>query len=733
MNRWMHWILNKQKSSGFKTGIIIASGLLFLLTILILIFPAFTLEANEETDASLASEEVLVLTLEESSEEEITEDSSTEEEEDPSLSSDETSVEISCEDILAVYSIRSDELTEESTVETLSVEETETLEELKDFDEDLEANYELVELTLDQPGESSLTLEITPLEERKICLITQQDDRVEQIEPETKDAHIFRFQPGEGRVFVLFEHIKDEGTHSDSNRQNHFTDEKDGVLGEYTDQTFDEVGGVYLDEFFMKNYNYMVFGNLYIENQCDLGVIVQGDMISNGGLKNFASTAYAVGPSYIGGTVSAPGAAIRREGALDTRENIGLYLDTSNDPLYKNDYTDKSNYKLAGAWQTANQVGGTYFVDEGFFDWDHAREFIDYASKTFLESSTETIVVDNMASWGHHSPWETVLTVKAGTTVTARFEDSKNSKTNLCYGFIDIVDTAENTENLPTIINITGTSSKKYEQVFQLRYVDGVQVRADNYASFGQNLILHFPDAKEINVNNRLVFGHVLAPNATMKLEGGDHFGCLVGKTISSSSTGHPGVTGHVVESPQTVTIEALKRVDDAVPTDEQIFSFALEQYYEENEKYGIEAGFHSIGRNLENDGETIRTDLTNLSRLQTEYWFRITEAASSDSSYICDQTPYYARIVLKGTDFEDPVYYREKMASDPDDQAVQISGLTLVPIDNEEGLPVFYNKTMKGVPMLPETGGIGQEPYLVAGFLVMTFGAAAVLYRVFR
>lgn len=43
------------------------------------------------------------------------------------------------------------------------------------------------------------------------------------------------------------------------------------------------------------------------------------------------------------------------------------------------------------------------------------------------------------------------------------------------------------------------------------------------------------------------------------------------------------------------------------------------------------------------------------------------------------------------------------------------------------------YRKTMKGVPMLPETGGSGQEPYLIAGFLVMAFGAAGVLYRVFR
>lgn len=733
MNKWMQWILKKEKSPGFKTGIIITSGLLFLLTVLILIFPAFTLEANEEADVSLASEEVLVQTLEESSEEEVTEDIETEEEEEPSLSSDENSVEISCEDTLAEYRLSSDELTEESTVQSLPIEETETFDELKAFDTEIEDHYEVVELVLEQPGASLITLQVSPREERKVCVITHHDDQIIQIEPKTEEAPTFQFQPGEERLFVLFEHHKDEGAHSDTERKNGYSHELEGLIGEDTDKTFDEVGGVYLDEFFMKNYNYMVFGNLNIDNQCDLGVLVQGDMISpTGRFTDFARSSSAVGPSYIGGLVNAPGAKILRQNASDTRENIGLYLDKSNNPLYENDRNPNSNFKLADFWETANQVGGTYFVEKDFFDWDHARFFLENASKNFIQDSTETIVVDNMASWDY-SPWETVLTVRAGTTVTVRFEDVKNSDRNICYGFIDIVGAAENTENLPTIINLTGTTSKTYEQIFQLRYIDGVQVRQDNYTSFGQNLILNYPDATQIDVNNRLVFGHVMAPNASINLVEGDHFGCLVGKTITSSSTGHAGVTGHVAESPQTVTLEALKRVDDAVPTEDQIFTFTIDQYYEENVQYGIEGGFHSIGRSAQNEGETIRIDLVNLSRLQTEYWFRITEAASEDASYICDQTPYYARVVLKGAHFADPVYYREKMASDPDDEAVQLANLTLVPINGDAELPVFYNKTNRGVPILPETGEIGHESFLLAGFTILIFGAGAVLYRVLR
>lgn len=233
----------------------------------------------------------------------------------------------------------------------------------------------------------------------------------------------------------------------------------------------------------------------------------------------------------------------------------------------------------------------------------------------------------------------------------------------------------------------------------------GQTIQSDNTHNiepYARTVIFNIPNASSVSIGSG-IFGIVIAPKAEV----------IISSTSSgwivADKVGNPGGEWHFVgqiipESTAIVNIEAKKTVDGYVPTEQQEFTFALEQWN------GTEW----------TDRRTVTNQLGNI-LFQNRYeesgtwYYRLTEVAGTDASYHYDASQYVIRVDIQKTAESIQLstaltYYKTET----------VAGCT----DNNQINEIVFQNMTSGESgyVLPETGGDGTRMYTYTGaFMVIT------------
>ncbi|MGN0274599.1 MAG: collagen-binding domain-containing protein [Chordicoccus sp.] len=367
--------------------------------------------------------------------------------------------------------------------------------------------------------------------------------------------------------------------------------------------------------------------NVFIRNDAKTLTHTNGSIVVGGTLTNVSNwyglNGVAGVPSYIGNIA-------------DT--NNLLKPDTNNNDVV----TYVGNEATYNAYQSNSEIDHSkaqFFVDAGFIDFDKAFTALSKQSEALLteDSSARVITADDSGFNG------TTLTIKAGERVIL----SKGAIEKLgSWGSIHI-DTSEtgiqstrstvityDTDGEVTLPTAYIGSGSSWTQLGSLGEAD---------LTNGCSLVWNLPHVTKVNTNptGSPFAGHVVAPNATIHVGGGNFSGCLLGKELDSNSA-----EGHMMPYegeelvPASNALGAKKTVNGEAPAADQVFSFDLSE---------LTGSSWGTIQTKQNSGTEVAFDSISYSKAGT-YWYRIREASGSDAGMLYDSSVYMAKVVVSSS-----------------------------------------------------------------------------------
>ena len=380
-------------------------------------------------------------------------------------------------------------------------------------------------------------------------------------------------------------------------------------------------------------------GDVFLVTHAMGAVLIRGDLIMAGG-SGVADSVLIEKPSVVGGKVLDSSKGTPGNYEVYVGQAVNTRSTTSTDPKYLPDFyigEDNSVYGvvingklMANPRMNAN---GKTLSSDSYIDWDILQASMISSSETLYGDSTKIINI---------TPDNREITIPAGSNVTLQYSDPSiqvnlhltgdlNSETGAT-----IINIATNNVTLPIVQTINNESAAQY---LNSHNVEGGSKKEDGA---GISLLFNAPNVSKIVVPSTDIIGHVLAPRADVRLVGGNYNGCIIGNSIYTASEGHRwpynGPKGSIV--PTNEDFEALKYVNNEVPTSNQIYTFILEEYKD--------GAWQSIERK-QNDLSFINfSKITyNVSDIGTHYYQIYEDSSSVTDGKTADTTKYIVKVVV--------------------------------------------------------------------------------------
>ena len=268
-------------------------------------------------------------------------------------------------------------------------------------------------------------------------------------------------------------------------------------------------------------YQAVCFGNAEIGQHTMGSLLVQGNLVEGIGVTGIADSVFSTKPSYIAGYVSG------RQGFNNRQKQNPvqvLYVGSSNtisgDGKYLNGVGSAEGYNH----------GGTIEINDSYIDWARMKAAMTGLSDVMIRGSGST--------YSNFSDWQEV-SVSAGSNVTFSGVGSAEVKIKV-----------NGANNNFTVINIPDSGTVYVPQVltYNGRYLEKSEDNED------MPIIFNFPNASNVIIPADLSpsFGHILAPNADVMVEGGNYNGTIICSNLVTNGEGHlRNYHGDIPESPR--------------------------------------------------------------------------------------------------------------------------------------------------------------------------------------
>lgn len=411
----------------------------------------------------------------------------------------------------------------------------------------------------------------------------------------------------------------------------------------------------YTLENFLNGYNVISFGDAALSIHC-LGAVLTGG--------NFTGQGFADGdylpPSYIAGKLE--------NGVFNSRNhanNEPLYVGSSNTVTV----SDDGQYYVNDIQQGGTPKTPAYISDQ-YFSFARAKSAIISSSIAMAGSAKETLTPENG-----------LITVQGGSNVTISSLEGVSGVLIQGQG-----DAAAN-----TVINVTAAGDVTVPN--EWIGAANEQFKGDETGN-GTSIVWNFPYASSVTLPTQNWGGHVVAPNADVRMNSGNYGGAIIGKTVNLGAEGHLWSYRGDYLIDTYAEIIAEKTVDGAAPAKNEQFRFTLTQL-------GGPAEILMNPITVQNDGSEISFGQLGYSAAGT-YFYRIEEAAEetadAESEYDYDVTKYLVEITVSAEiegenlrmSHSEPVYY--KIAKDGSGTKSVTVGNTVYSV-TEAGAAVFDNR----------------------------------------
>jgi choice-of-anchor A domain-containing protein len=365
-------------------------------------------------------------------------------------------------------------------------------------------------------------------------------------------------------------------------------------------------------------------GDVYLKTHMMGGVLVRGDLIAGGG-SGIADSEYANKPSFINGSV--PKYNENGFGGANTRnhqpsDNVsGLYIGSVN-TVYGNvvngveSGNDGYNHK------------GSTVINDAFVDWDKLNQVVKTTSSSMAELPGTTITVD--------SEWQTI-TLSAGQVY---YLDNPNSITH-----VKIAITNYNSEEGATATIINDTRSG-HVIVPQVATINGTPIGFYEDKPEGVSIVFNYPNATTVDVRNDLSpeAGHVVAPNADMRIDNCNYNGCMVVNSLYSEGEGHLWPYKGDTLVPASYGFQLTKKLNGEEPTSSQVYTFMLQKWTGSGwaEKPATED--KNVYQEKDNEGSEINFAEITWTE-QGTYFYLISEKTADDEYTLTDGTKFIVQV----------------------------------------------------------------------------------------
>ena len=280
------------------------------------------------------------------------------------------------------------------------------------------------------------------------------------------------------------------------------------LAAEPQDKVFTDYGRGYHLVDFLNGYNVLAFGHVQM-NVHAMGAVLIQDYLD--GTASGIGDGEKLPPSFIKGLYKSGNIVYN---SRNKQTNAPIYLGEENTvEARKQSWGDVYYYYINGSSTAVGYGNGpAAYVNEHFFNFAEAKTVIVRDQQTMLSRATDQATLNG-----------NVLTVQAGTNVRI---DSLAG-----IGVINIQ--GEATAN--TTINVTVQG----DVVMPMMWINGSQPSVQEQSNTGTSIVWNVPNADSIHLPTQNWVGHVIAPQADVRMDGGNYNGCIICEDFATSAEGH--------------------------------------------------------------------------------------------------------------------------------------------------------------------------------------------------
>ncbi len=301
---------------------------------------------------------------------------------------------------------------------------------------------------------------------------------------------------------------------------------------------FEREGGTYTLDYVLKHYSVLVAGDLTGDWSSHIvGPVIIGGLYAakNGVIGNVSHTV----PSFIGKIYAEENGTVTRtlnDFNVDDSHNVYLGCETLSKLTLE---SWRSVDYLFGGGANQHNRPHTLYTNQ-FFDFTKMEALAEQART--LNANSRALRVDDFAHLPEGLTLETVggmtsLVVPAGTTVLMSGEDLGKypividaGETNDAVNLSGMAGTIIATDDSGSV-TVPGFRATKVRRNGSTEYV----TPTDAQSSTGISLVFSLPNATNVATAGSS-YGHIVAPSAQVKLQGGSHNGSVVAQSLDSGS-----------------------------------------------------------------------------------------------------------------------------------------------------------------------------------------------------
>ncbi|MBQ0001074.1 MAG: choice-of-anchor A family protein [Clostridiales bacterium] len=370
----------------------------------------------------------------------------------------------------------------------------------------------------------------------------------------------------------------------------------------------------------LSGYNVIAFGDAEMTIHCMGGVLVQGDY-------NLSGSGFGDGsdlpPSYIKGKANI-------KGPYNSRNS------TTNGPLYLGSVNASNGYINDGGIAVINGVNFynavPVYISDNFFDFGRAYSVVT-SGTAYLANNGYTINDTGMIDIPFGS---SVVIPDISQIYRINFTGSED------VGGSTVV-TILNGGRMPEI-RFNGSQPSVKEK------------------SEGTSIVWNLPNASgTVSVPAQNWVGHILAPNADVRIEGGNYNGCVICHNFFSNAEGHQYPYNGGTLIPTDLELHLTKTVDGIAPSAEEYGKFTF--YLDELKRPGAIKPWDNVktttNGTAEGNGDVNFGKLLYDQGDEGTHWYRMYEDQTPVKGYILDKEVFYMKVVVESVQSGADIKYR--------------------------------------------------------------------------
>lgn len=506
------------------------------------------------------------------------------------------------------------------------------------------------------------------------------------------------------------------------------------VNGNHSTDRFLEQGGSYSLHYLMNNYQVVLHGNANLGHT--MGPVLVGGNMKSADFHDDYTAAQNVS-SYIKGTANVGGIG----GRIDVNGSFlrPVYFGSSND-LSKISHNPRIPIYINDNFLDFDDLFESMRAQADYLNGLEAKELTYRNGQILLKGSGSSDRLQQRTNSQEDQIYsqDGNLYLKPGDQIKMSAEDI----TRMARDWKNIVYDFTNSADVSCILTITGNPEEGLMLPVMAKMNESGnsfnQINTSEIGKYGFSLLYNIPDAASVQMSpsGQPFAGHILAPNAQIKVPGGNYAGCLIGLGFESN-----GAEGHMhsftAPVPETqfrfLPIEIGKTVQGHEPPENENFLFGL--YLKDQYGKFLTTSIDVYAAKVDQTGKTYRFDKEIIPKIFTKQEIEDFKTSSigktvtrdvmlkeeNHAHYLPNPTRYYLRIQLSkeisGTDHVTEVSAIYKLYTDETYQTV-----------SEE--PIEFDNSPGNGFVFPETGGTGTTGMNAAGLLLVSGCLWVLRYR---